>query len=225
MVRYTEDSLLPLSGLQHYAFCPRRWALIHIERQWSENLRTVEGHHLHEKVHSGPHSESIGEVIIARSIPIVSYELGLYGVADLIEYHRATDKGVVLTDRDGVWQPHPVEYKRGKAKSDDRDEVQLCAQAICLEEMLETEVNAGSLFYGQPRRRTRVSFTPELRERVAILAREMHEIFERGTTPFAPAGVPCNLCSLKDVCVPKLTRRRRTVKTYLRTHLDIEHTR
>lgn len=223
MARYTDESLLPLSGLQHFAFCKRQWALIHIEWQWEENVRTVEGRHLHEKVHSGLDSEIQGEIIVARSVPLVSYALGLYGVADIVEYHRTSKGcGVPLYKRDGFWRPHPVEYKRGRPKRDDRDEVQLCAQAMCLEEMLSIEILDGSIFYGQTRRRTRVKFSPVLRKRVIDLAREMHETFSRGFTPSAPAGVNCNLCSLKDLCVPKLTRKRKSVATYLRKHLELE---
>lgn len=222
MQRYTDDSLLPLSGLQHYAFCPRQWALIHIERHWSENVRTVEGRHLHEKVHSGLHSERDGDLIITRSVPLVSYRLGLYGVADLVEYHPVSADGIILPNRDGLWRPHPVEYKRGRAKSDDRDEVQLCAQAMCLEEMLRISISSGSFFYGEVRRRVKVDFSDRLRERVILLAKEMHEAFGRGVTPAAPAGVACNLCSLKDFCVPKLSRKRQSVQAYMKAHLEID---
>lgn len=222
MGRYNEESLLPLSGLQHFAFCKRQWALIHIERQWDDNLSTVEGHHLHEKVHSGLHTEAHGEIIVARSVPVVSYVLGLHGVADLIEYHRVDSaRGVILPNRNGFWRLHPVEYKRGRPKRDDRDEVQLCAQAMCLEEMLGIKIAEGSFFYGRTRRRLKVAFTRELRERVADLAREMHELFAQGVTPAAPPGTPCQLCSLKDLCVPKLTRRRKDVAEYVRRHIEV----
>lgn len=222
MGRYSEDSLLPLSGLQHFAFCKRQWALIHVERQWDDNLSTVEGHHLHEKVHSGLHSESHGEIIIARSVPLVSYGLGLHGVADLVEFHRTdAGQGVALPNREGFWHLRPVEYKRGRPKQDDRDEVQLCAQAMCLEEMLGTEIDEGSFFYGRTRRRVKIAFASDLRERVTELVREMHELFTHDITPVAPAGVPCHLCSLKDLCVPKLTRGRKTVGDYLRRHLEV----
>lgn len=223
MKPYTHDNLLSLSGLQHFAFCKRQWALIHIEQQWDENLQTVEGRHLHEKVHSGPDSEVHGEIIIARSVPLVSYKLGLYGVADIIEYRRtAGEDGVRLHNRDGFWRPHPVEYKRGRPKRDDRDEVQLCAQAMCLEEMLDTEAPDGSIYYGQTRRRTLVTFSAALRRRVSELAHEMHETFRRGATPPAPPGVRCSLCSLRDLCLPKLTRNRRKVGMYLRKQLELE---
>lgn len=191
MERFTDESLLPLSGLQHFAFCKRQWALIHIERQWEESVRTVEGRHLHEKVHSGIQSEVVGEVVFSRSVPLVSYTLGLYGVADVVEYHKAPDgSGVRLEGRDGFWRPHPVEYKRGRPKKDDRDVVQLCAQAMCLEEMLNTEIPDGSFFYGQTRRRQVVKFSSALRRRVSFLAREMHDMFVRGVTPPPHFGAP-----------------------------------
>lgn len=221
MDTYTDDSLLPLSGLQHYAFCPRQWALIHIERQWNESVRTVEGRHLHERVHSGLHSEMDGDMVVARSVPVVSYRLGLYGVVDIVEYHPTAGGGIPLPNREGFWVPHPVEYKRGRPKPDDRDEVQLCAQAMCLEEMLGVPIRAGSFFYGDIRRRVRVGLSEDLRERVVSLAREMHTAFAQGRTPPAPPGVRCTLCSLKDVCLPKLTRHRRNVREYLRAELDI----
>jgi len=220
MERYTDDSLLPLSGLQHFAFCKRQWALIHIERQWDENLLTVEGRHLHERVHSGLDAELRGAVLVARSVPLVSYKLGLYGVADVVEFYPAPDgEGVRMPGRDGYWRVHPVEYKRGRPKPDHRDEVQLCAQAICLEEMLGTPVRDGSFFYGQTRRRMPVQFSASLRNLVESLAREMHEMFARGVTPPAPPGVKCRMCSLQDVCLPQLTRRRKSVQKYLQTHL------
>jgi len=222
MGQYTDDLLLPLSGLQHYAFCPRQWALIHLERHWDENVRTVEGRHLHEKVHSGLHSERDGDLIITRSVPLVSYQLGLYGVADLVEYHPVAEGGITLPGRDGLWRPHPVEYKRGRVKADDRDEVQLCAQAMCLEEMLGTQIESGSFFYGETRRRVRVEISERLRKRVIALANEMHEAFLRGTTPVAPAGAACDLCSLKDWCIPKLTRKKRNVHAYMKTQLETE---
>lgn len=223
MEHYTDDLLLPLSGLQHFAFCKRQWSLIHVERQWEENLRTVEGRHLHEKVHSGFDVELKGAVLVARTVPLVSYKLGLYGVADVVEFVPAQcGKGVRLHGREGVWRVHPVEYKRGRPKQDARDEVQLCAQAMCLEEMLETDIPDGSFFYGQTRRRLVVRFTAALRNQAETLAREMHEMFARGVTPSAPVGVRCSLCSLKDLCLPQLTRRRKSIDKYLRTHLQLD---
>ena len=139
---FYEDLLLALSGIQHFAYCPRQWALIHLEGQWSESVATVEGRHLHDRVHSRLSTEARGDILVARSLALVSRRLGLYGVADVVEFlrpvHESEDCLVELPGRTGKWVVRPVEYKRGRAKPDERDEVQLCAQAICLEEMLGT---------------------------------------------------------------------------------------
>lgn len=219
---YDEDSLLALSGIQHFAFCPRQWALIHIEGQWQENISTAEGRNLHEKVHSRIVTEARGDVLITRSLPLVSYHLGLYGVADVVEFLRVPDdqEGVVLPGRTGFWLPCPVEYKRGKPKNDDRDKVQLCAQGICLEEMLGVSVQVGSLFYGQMRRRTQVNFDPGLRKRVETLAAQMHETYQEGVTPEAPKGIRCGLCSLEEVCLPKLARRKKAVAKHIEAWVE-----
>ena len=219
---YSDDDLLLLSGIQHFAYCERQWALIHIEQQWQENVKTVEGRHLHERVHNPDLIEKRGALLIARSLPVVSRWLGLYGVMDLVEFHRAGSEpdGTELPDREGFWLPKPVEYKRGKPKPDDRDEVQLCAEAICLEEMLQVRIDKGDLYYGENRRRVLVSFDPALRGRVEELSRRMHQVFEKGITPPAKKDHRCSLCSLKNVCMPDLTRKSRSVKSYIEKEID-----
>ena len=174
---YSEDDLLMLSGIQHFAFCERQWALIHIEQQWAENMRTVEGTHIHERVDDPFASEVRGNVITLRSVSLVSYRLGLYGVADVVEFKRAENcAGIGMEGYSGVWKPVPVEYKRGKPKPDERDAVQLCAQAICLEEMYQNDKNTpliidkGYLFYGETRHRQEVIFCHELRNKVETYA-------------------------------------------------------
>jgi CRISPR-associated exonuclease Cas4 len=215
---YDEESLLPLSGIQHFAFCPRQWALIHIEQQWQENVPTVEGKHLHERVHSALPAEVRGDTLVARSLPLVSYRLGLFGVADVVEFTLVTGSaktgGIQLYGREGLWRPRPVEYKRGRQKTDDRDEVQLCAQAICLEEMLNVKVETGCFFYGKTRRRLDVAFTDELRRRVEDLAQKMHEVFAEGVTPPASVSRNCKDCSLVDICLPNI-RRKSDVDRYI----------
>lgn len=222
---YDEDSLLALSGIQHFAYCRRQWALIHIEREWRENTSTVKGKHLHRKVHSMLPTEARGEVIISRSLPLVSYQLGLYGVADVVEFFLVSeddkDGGVLLPGRSGLWRPWPVEYKKGQPKIDERDEVQLCAQAMCLEEMLNIKVEEGSFFYGKIQHRTNVIFESKLRERVKTFAMEMHQIFEKGIIPMAPDNVNCRLCSLKDICLPRLTKKKKRVENYIKAYVDI----
>jgi CRISPR-associated exonuclease Cas4 len=217
---FNDDDLLPLSGLQHLAFCRRQWALIHVERLWAESDRTVEGKHLHERSDDPFADQTRGDVILARAVPLVSRQLGLIGLADAVEFRRAADPppgtACPLPGREGLYAPRPVEYKRGEPKSDDRDEVQVAAQAICLEEMLHVSIPAGDLFYGRTRHRTEVVFTDPLRQRVVSLARQMHELFQTGATPPAVLLPHCRLCSLADLCVPKLVSPKITsVQAYL----------
>jgi len=220
---YTQDDLLPLSGIQHYAFCERQWGLIHLERQWEENLGTAEGRILHERVHNPDINEFREGVVFARSVHLVSHRLGLWGLADMVEFHPVGSdegkNGVPLPGRQGLFLPFPVEYKRGKPKKDDRDIVQLCAQALCLEEMLRVIIEKGSLFYGQTQRRKDVVFDQGLRDRVTDLAGKMHDSFTVGETAPARKGVKCDLCSMVDVCLPQITRKVKPVHKYLRDQL------
>ena len=204
---YSEDQLLPLSALQHYIFCPRQCALIHLEQGWAENRLTAEGRILHERVHEAG-DESRGDVRIARGVRLKSLQLGLTGVADVVEFHRRA--------QGEPWQPFPVEYKRGKPKADRCDEVQLCAQALCLEEMLDAEIPEGALFYGKTRRRAGVRFDAPLRELVERTAAGVHALFESGVTP-APTDekAKCARCSLQDLCMPNVAATSRTVASYL----------
>jgi len=216
-----EADYLPLSGIQHFAFCPRQWALIHVEGQWVDNVLTAKGRLMHEKVDQAQQTEARENRLICRAVPLVSSKLGLTGRADVVEFTAciAEQRGVVINGRTGQWQPAPVEYKRGKPKSDDRDAVQLCAQGMCLEEMLSTVVAEGAIFYGQTRRRERVAFTTALRERVATLAQQMHELAALGQTPAPPLlRSGCARCSLADRCLPNL-RKRRSTSRYIRTEL------
>ncbi len=221
---YLDEDLLLLSGIQHFAFCERQWGLIHLEQQWQENLKTAEGHILHERVHDPDYKESRVGVVSARSLPLKSYSLGLAGVADLVEFVPMSDEndcvGVLLPGRKGRYQPVPVEYKRGKPKKDDRDAVQLCAQAICLEEMMSVQIEYGYLFYGQTQHRLEVVFNHKLRQRVESLAKSMHDSYEAGYTPIARKGVKCGLCSMENICLPKMMRKTRSVEVYLKEMLS-----
>ncbi|NLW55870.1 MAG: CRISPR-associated protein Cas4 [Firmicutes bacterium] len=210
---YTDNDLLLISGIQHFAFCPRQWALIHIEQQWQENLLTFGGRELHERVDDPFFTEARGTVLVTRSLPILSRRLGLYGVADVVEFYQS-DEGVQLRGRKGLWRPHPVEYKYGEPKIDERDMVQLCAQAFCLEEMFNTSVTEGDIFYGRIRRRQKVEFDEPLRQRVIELSREMHRLFEEGITPLPEQTKACRSCSLVEICLPH-TGKRRSVRRYL----------
>lgn len=206
-----QEDFLMLSGIQHFAFCPRQWALIHVEGQWSENLRTVEGNILHERCHDKDFRERRGDVLTLRDLRIHSNQLGFSGACDVVEFHFDKD-GISLTGEDGLWLPYPVEYKRGKPKEHMADELQLCAQAICLEEMLCCNIPEGALFYGENRRRTRVEFTDSLREKVVYFANEMHRYASQGYTPKVKPRKGCRFCSLNDTCIPKLITKKSAKK-------------
>ena len=216
---YTDDELLLLSGIQHLAFCPRQWALIHIEQQWTENVKTIEGQHLHERVDDPFVKDSSNKLVVWRSVNLISYRLGLTGRADVVEFKKS-GSGVELPEKTGRWTPYPVEYKRGKPKPDERDEVQLCAQSICMEEMFETNINEGALFYGGTRRRIVVPFTKKLRQQVACYAEEMHRLFRHAITPPPVYKSHCKSCSLIDICLPKNITPSRTVNSYLKRELQ-----
>ncbi len=215
---YHEDDYLQLSGIQHFAFCRRQWALIHVENQWAENYRTTDGELMHGNAHNAAFSESRGNTLIQRAVRVHSPTLGVSGACDVLEFHRKPG-GITLPGREGTWQPYPVEYKRGKPGTTEGDALQLCGQALCLEEMLCCEIPSGALYYGEIRHRENVEFTAALREQVHSLLREMHEIYTRGYTPKVKPGKGCNACSLKELCLPKLLRTR-SVSAYLKEAMD-----
>lgn len=217
---YVEDDYLMLSGIQHFAFCPRQWALIHVEEQWNENFLTASGRILHNKAHDGDATEKRGNLIIFRALKVRSAELGISGECDIVEFHKSKG-GVALNGYDGLWLPYPVEYKRGKTKLDDCDRLQLCAQAVCLEEMLCVEIKNGALFYGEPRRREIVEFSAELRDKLAATAMAMHEMYNRKYTPKAVKDKRCQGCSIKNICLPTLGEKAETsVRKYMEVHLE-----
>ena len=207
-----------ISGLKHFAFCRRRWALIHIEQLWCENALTQEGHYLHERVHDPNFTQLRGSVLLSRAMPVRSEALHITGECDMVELHRDPN-GVPIHGRTGLWRLYPVEYKHGKPDARGADELQLCAQAMCLESMLCCDIPEGALYYGEIRRRERVSFTPELRAGVRELLAEMHELYRRGYTPKVKPTKSCNACSLKELCLPKLMKSR-AVSAYLRAAME-----
>ncbi len=202
---YEPDDLIQLSALQHMVFCPRQCALIHVEQTWKESGRTAEGRLMHERVHE-QEAESRGDVRIERGVPLRSLRLGLIGKSDVVEFHKADG------DR---WTPYPVEYKRGKPKVDDCDKVQLCAQAMCLEEMLNIEVPSGAIFYGRTRRRLDVEFDEALRRKTEETAKKTRELIDSGITPGPVYAKRCESCSLVAECLPKTLQKKRSVKNYL----------
>ena len=207
---YAEDDLIMISALQHYIFCERQCALIHVEQIWEENRATAEGRIMHERVHEQDR-ESRGNVRIEYGLPLRSLRIGLVGKADVVEFHRL-DKG--------SWQPFPVEYKRGKPKPDHCDLIQLCAQAICLEEMLSVPVPDGAIFYGKTRRRLDVSLDDTLRKETEEAARRAHELIRSGITPPPAYEKRCENCSLMAECLPKTIQKQRSVKSYLTRILE-----
>jgi len=219
-VQYSEDDLLQISGLQHIAFCPRQWALIHIEQQWQENRYTAEGQILHHRADDSGH-EKRGDTLTVRSLRLQSLRLGLSGIADVVEFHRVSSGGCQLPHHRGFWQPYPVEYKRGRKKSEDWDEVQLCAQALCLEEMLNVTINEGSIYYGQTHRRNKVEITETLRQRVVMLSQQMQKMWQQQLTPAAQPNVKCEHCSLYDCCLPDGISGR-SAQHYLRQIWEID---
>ena len=202
---YHEEDYLQLSGIQHFRFCRRQWALIHIEDQWAENYRTVDGALMHQNAHDKGFQESRGDLLITRGMYIFSPDLGVSGQCDVVEFRR-DPAGISLHGREGTWQPYPVEYKRGRPKVDRADELQLCGQAMCLEEMLCCSIPEGALYYGETRHRMTVLFTGELRREVQDCLREMHSLYQKSHTPRVKPTKACNACSLKDLCLPRLMR-------------------
>ena len=216
---YSESDLISISALPHLVYCERRCALVHIEQVWAENRFTAEGRILHERVH-GQEAESRGDVLIVRGLKLHSLKLGLSGVADVVEFHRAeSDNGIKLPGKKGLWRPFPVEYKRGKPKSGSCDEVQLCAQAICLEEMLNCHIENGSLYYGSQRKRHEVAFGAALREETERTAVRLHGLIAGGVTPPAVYEKRCEQCSLVDVCMPNAGKY--SVEKYMAELFDL----
>jgi CRISPR-associated exonuclease Cas4 len=252
MTLFSEDDLLPISAMQDIIFCERRAALQQIECIWEDNIFTIEGAHLHDKVHEEETVESRGDVRIARGLRLRSLRLGLTGIADVIEFHReevisgkcsgvsempenhsaflpseAKAKegripysAIVLPGVSGFWRPFIVEYKRGRLRHEKSFEVQLCAQALCLEEMLNVSVPSGAVFYGKPRRRLDVSFTPQLRAETEAAAARLHELFRNGRTPPAVYEKKCESCSLMHLCMPKTLSAQKDVGKYIRNSIN-----
>lgn len=202
---YTDDQLLMLSGIKHITYCKRRWALVHVEKQWSENVKTVEGQILHEKVDNPEFTEKRKNVLISRAMPIVSYSLGLYGVADVVEFisSESQENSTTLANRKGFWRINLVEYKLGKPEPTGADKIQLCAQAICLEEMFSVKIEKSDLYYDKIRRRIEINFDEDLRNQTYEQAKLMHELFSKGITPKAVIQKGCKMCSLNNICMPK----------------------
>lgn len=200
---YTEDEYLSLSGIQHFVFCRRQWALIHIEQQWEENYRTADGRVMHRNVHDAGFHEKRGDLVISRAMAVSSQRLGISGECDAVEF-RKDSSGIEIFGLEGRYSVTPVEYKRGQPKEDPCDKMQLAAQAMCLEEMLCCRIDTGFLYYGETRRRLKVKINEQLRQDTENALREMHELFRKRYTPKVKRSKACNACSLKNICLPVL---------------------
>ena len=220
MMEYAEDDYLMISGIQHFRFCRRQWALIHIEQQWAENEHTVTGQLMHRKVHDPYLTEKRNDIIIARSLPVSSRRLGISGECDVVEFRRCED-GIKLYGHRGMYAIYPIEYKKGNPKLSDEDRLQLMAQSLCLEEMFSTRISEGALFYGETRRRETVELTDALRQEAEKVIQEMHTYYARKYTPRVKYSKNCNACSLKEICLPVLGKRS-SVKEYMNQMLREE---
>ncbi len=219
MKEYSEDEFLMLSGIQHFVFCRRQWALIHIEQVWKENYLTVAGELMHENAHDKGMTEKRGNTVITRGMPVYSRVLGVSGECDVVEFHRDDKNGIGIFGWEGKYTVLPVEYKHGELKEE--DVLQLTAQAMCLEEMLCCEITYGCIYYGKTRHREKIEFTQERREKVIRLFEEMHDHYKRGYTPKAKKTKGCNSCSLNEICLPKLGNVR-SAKEYIEKTLSEE---
>lgn len=215
---YPEEDYLMLSGIQHFAFCRRQWAIIHIEQQWAENYRTTASELMHKKAHDEGSFEKRGNLLIVRGLRIASRELGLSGQCDVVEFHQSS-QGIHLAKYGGKWHPVPVEYKHGKPGENRADELQLCAQAICLEEMFQTSIPDGYLYYGENRRRSHVELSGSLRDETKKACAEMHAFFQRGYTPRVKPSGRCKSCSLENLCLPELQKKMK-VRDYIEQSLN-----
>ena len=213
----TRDALM-ISEIQHFAFCPRQWALIHLEQQWQENERTADGRIFHQRAHDGPGHEWHGDVLLLRGLRVSSDALGISGTCDVVEFHPDA-QGITLPGYEGTWKPYPVEYKHGSPKEGNADRLQLCAQALCLEEMLLCEIPEGSLYYGETRRREVVPLEEGLRAEVRAILAQMNHYARSGLTPKARRTKSCNACSLRDLCLPQLEKLS-DVSAYIRARLE-----
>ena len=217
-MEYREDEYLMISGIQHFKFCRRQWALIHIEQQWDENVHTAVGGLMHKEVHDPYLTEKRKDVLITRALPVSSRNMGVSGECDVVEFHKNED-GIKLQGHRGLYNVYPIEYKKGKPKAGEEDILQLVAQALCLEEMFSTSIPEGAIFYGETRRREIVEITDGLRQQVNEIFHEMHQYYERRYTPKVKYSKACNACSLKDICLPKLGKAV-SVKDYMHQILN-----
>jgi CRISPR-associated exonuclease Cas4 len=215
-----EEDYIMISALQHYVFCPRQCGLIHVEKLWVENALTIQGNIMHERVHNESENEKRKDTISVRGLKVSSSTLGLTGQIDLVEFHKCSKlNGTQLKNQVGYWHPLIVEYKRGKPKKDNSDKIQLCAQAICLEDMLNINIVEGAVYYGKKRHRFKVTFDRDLRQETEMVINTVHEMIKNGITPLARFEAKCTSCSFIHQCCPNQFNRKRT-RSYLNMIFD-----
>ncbi|MHC5269684.1 CRISPR-associated protein Cas4 [Enterococcus sp. LJL98] len=215
---YQMDEYLMISGIQHFEFCPRQWALIHIEQEWAENVKTIQGNEVHKKADQPFLKEKRKELIISRAMPVHSHELKITGICDVVEFIH-DEEGISLSQYSGKYRVQPVEYKRGSPKKHDADILQLVAQVMCLEEMLVCDIPEAYLYYNEVKRRIKVEITPELRKLLKSKVTRMQELYKRRHTPKVKTGNWCKNCSLADICLPKLMNVE-SAKSYIERRLS-----
>lgn len=215
------DYYFPISRIQHFYYCKRQWGLIELEQQWEDNYYTAEGNVVHENADDPFFREKRNDVIITRSVRVQSHKLCLSGICDVIEWQKQQegDVGVSLEGQEGLWWPLVIEYKRGKRKNERSDAVQLCAQCMALEEMLGIKLFEAAFYYYQERGRVTLDLSDELRQETIDTAKEMFRIYESKETPKAKDMKRCQACSLKEICMPRLTARRKDVHAYIKRAL------
>lgn len=220
-MEYKEEDFLMLSGIQHFFFCRRQWALIHIENLWCENALTAEGNIIHERVHETDNTDTRNGILTIRGLDIKSSSLGIRGCCDAVEF-IPENVGITLFGRKGHWRVRPVEYKHGSSKVSDCDRLQTAAQAMCLEEMFCCEINEAAIFYHKTRRREYFNIDDNIRSKVKKITEEMHDLYKRGYTPVVSAGKSCVSCSLVDICMPELLKKnsRHNVREYIEKYLE-----
>ncbi|CAI3366426.1 CRISPR-associated protein Cas4 [Enterococcus cecorum] len=209
-----EDDYLMLSGIQHFYFCKRQWGLIHLEQQWEDNSLTMQGQFLHERADNPYITEKRRDKFISRAIHVSSKRLGLSGILDVVEFHK-NSSGIKIKGKKGLWQPSIVEYKKGRTKSDYRDIVQLVAEVICLEETLNIKINYSYLYYFESKEKIKIEITEELRNEVVSMSKKMHIYYNNKRLPKAEYFKNCPLCSLKDICLPRINKKPKNVANYI----------
>ena len=209
-----DDDYLLISGIQHFSFCRRQWALIHIENLWNENGLTAEGEIIHKRVHDDDILDIRNGVLTIRGLQVRSDKLKAHGVCDAVEF-IPDPKGIKLNKREGTWRVYPVEYKHGHSKANDCDRLQVCAQAICLEEMFYCDIPEACLYYAATRHREKVVLDLPLRQKVFAMLNEMRGYMEKGYTPKVKPGKSCDKCSLENVCMPEMLKCKATVREYI----------